>query len=634
MKTLVVILIISVFLNGLAQTIEVGGLPYSKMKNIDFIYSQDKVLNLPRLNSDSILLTQNTNIIAIPNNIELNTTNSGVWFTLPNGDKIWVLKIKCVGAKHLTISFKKFDIPDSSYLFAYNDKIIKGAYVFSSDSNSYMIHQIYGDNATVELYVTKNKEKFVNIDINKIYAGLYDFSFEKNNNLRTEVDDFCVPNVNCPEFGADWQQEKKGVAVFNDGLRSCNGTLINNTQFDGRLLFLTADHCVSGISLNTYFPFSFGFNLESAECTIISTPNSIDVVGAKILARYDDIALLELSEDPRLKGADVFFNGWKTYDPPLEQNLTKKGAIIHSFRQSSGFTLPSMRISPIKSIFRNIPQTYINVFIKRNTGSPGVYAGVHEGSSGSPNFAPDGLIFGVTKAIYTFPNVCSTASCLSASIKEAYNKNSSFRQILNNTDPDLDWGNNFVFNGSCPGISGNCTKKFYDLDYTFKDTPGGYSQALNNIVSNVTPRANRYYPTVYEAGKNIHLKPGFKYRTYYYPGWSTFHAKISNCRSNNSRKEVQDFEFKSEIDYDFFNFKIIPNPSDDGIFEVKLKQKTHQNVNINVFSTDGRLVFKNKSDNFELSTILKIDLSNLKSGIYILKIKSNEINETHKIIKN
>lgn len=633
MKTLVVILI-SVFLNGLAQTIEVGGLPYSKMKNIDFIYSQDKVLNLPRLNSDSILLTQNTNIIAIPNNIELNTTNSGVWFTLPNGDKIWILKIKCIGAKHLTISFKKFNIPDSSYLFAYNNNITKGAYVFSSDTNSYMIHQIYGDNATVELYVTKNKEKFVNIDINNIYAGLYDFSFEKNNNLRTEVDDFCVPNVNCPDFGADWQQEKKGVAKWTNGFANCNGTLINNTQFDGRLLFLTANHCVKDFSLNTYNAFTFGFEYESPECTIVSNPNAFNVVGAKILARYDDIAILELSEDPRLKGADVFFNGWKTYDPPLEQNLTKKGAIIHSFLNSGGVFSPSMRISPIKAIFRNKPQMYINVFIKRNTGSPGVYAGVSEGSSGSPTFSPDGLIYGVTAGTQMFNNVCLGVSAESNSIKEAYNKSASIRQILNNTDPDLDWGNNFVFNGSCPGISGNCTNKFYDLDYTFNDTPGGYSQALNNIVSNVTPRANRYYPTVYEAGKNIHLKPGFKYRTYYYPGWSTFHAKISNCRSNNSRKEVQDFEFKTEIDYDFFNFKILPNPSNDGIFEVKLKQKNHQNVNINVFSTDGRLEFKNKYDIFDISTILKIDLSNLKSGIYILKIKSNEINETHKIIKN
>ena len=45
---------------------------------------------------------------AFTSEVEVNTNNSGMWSNLPNGDKVWRLKVKYPGAQALSFYFSKF----------------------------------------------------------------------------------------------------------------------------------------------------------------------------------------------------------------------------------------------------------------------------------------------------------------------------------------------------------------------------------------------------------------------------------------------------------------------------------------------------------------------------------------------
>ncbi|MCG2612136.1 zinc-dependent metalloprotease [Flavobacterium sp. SM15] len=75
--------------------------------------------------------------------------------------------------------------------------------------------------------------------------------------------------------------------------------------------------------------------------------------------------------------------------------------------------------------------------------------------------------------------------------------------------------------------------------------------------------------------------------------------------------------------------KVTPNPS-KGVFTVSLED-FKGDVNISVFDNNGRLVYTSDEKNFNIEKT--INLSNLQSGMYILKVDSDNFNFVKKIIK-
>ncbi len=76
--------------------------------------------------------------------------------------------------------------------------------------------------------------------------------------------------------------------------------------------------------------------------------------------------------------------------------------------------------------------------------------------------------------------------------------------------------------------------------------------------------------------------------------------------------------------------KIYPNPT-NGQFNIKINQFVGK-VNIQVVDINGRLILDVKDDNFNIEKT--IDLSAFRSGVYLVKVTSDEANFTQKIIKN
>ena len=78
------------------------------------------------------------------------------------------------------------------------------------------------------------------------------------------------------------------------------------------------------------------------------------------------------------------------------------------------------------------------------------------------------------------------------------------------------------------------------------------------------------------------------------------------------------------------SIKIYPNPT-NGLFNVKINQFVGK-VKIQVSDLNGRLIKDISDDNFNIEK--SIDLSGFQSGVYLVKVTSEEANFTQKIIKN
>jgi hypothetical protein len=84
---------------------------------------------------------------------------------------------------------------------------------------------------------------------------------------------------------------------------------------------------------------------------------------------------------------------------------------------------------------------------------------------------------------------------------------------------------------------------------------------------------------------------------------------------------------------DYYNndmIRVYPNPS-NGLFNIHINKFVDE-VNIQVFDMNGRLVLSN--ENIKFNTDEVIDLSNLGTGMYVLKISGQNINYIEKLNKN
>jgi hypothetical protein len=85
----------------------------------------------------------------------------------------------------------------------------------------------------------------------------------------------------------------------------------------------------------------------------------------------------------------------------------------------------------------------------------------------------------------------------------------------------------------------------------------------------------------------------------------------------------------SQFDKDNF-MSVYPNPS-DGQLNIRVKNFVGE-VNIQIIDINGRVVYRVENENF--SSLLKLNLNHLASGIYILKVSGEGLSYTEKIILN
>lgn len=116
-------------------------------------------------------------------------------------------------------------------------------------------------------------------------------------------------------------------------------------------------------------------------------------------------------------------------------------------------------------------------------------------------------------------------------------------------------------------------------------------------------------------------------------------VNASSGNRNSSEDQTQDFTTPPQgpnciLSVDHFAneelFKVYPNPS-NGQLTIQINQFTGL-LKIIVVDSNGRVVFTEKVENFNNSKA--IDLTDLQSGFYVVKVISDQFNYSKKIIKN
>ena len=266
--------------------------------------------------------------------------NSGVWEQLPNGDKIWRLKVKIPDALSTHTYYDSFWLPEGSKFFVYSEEtgqsigavtseFIKGS---KNDPIKFATALIYGESIVYEYYQPASVLDTAIIVINRIEYGYRNIKnpYQKGHKGIGEAhpcnEDICQTN--------NFQNERNAVTMIVAGSYSFSGYLINNTNNDNTPYVLTTYATIQWAEGTT--PAQWWFYWDYTDCSNYSTTPT--TTGATVVANsvanpsyYNQIetsfALLLLNDDPRVNpfGFTPYYLGWDR----TNSVATQTGACIH-----------------------------------------------------------------------------------------------------------------------------------------------------------------------------------------------------------------------------------------------------------------------------------------------------------------
>ncbi len=264
--------------------------------------------------------------------VSLGLSNAGVWTALPDGGRLWRLRVATQGAYSVNLIFDRFHLPPGGRLFIYNqDKsMVLGA--FTEENNKpygrFSTLPLEGSVITLEYFEPKAQRGETKLRVEKVIHAYRDLFVQESGVTRNGFGDSgsCNINVNCPE-GNTWQDEKRAAAMIlvEQGTRWCSGALVNNEREDLTPYFLSANHCYTedptggGVS-----DWVFWFNYESTSCSDPSTePGHDGVSGAYLRARNSasDFLLVELTAKPP-GSYNTYYAGWSAVNTPAQSSVT------------------------------------------------------------------------------------------------------------------------------------------------------------------------------------------------------------------------------------------------------------------------------------------------------------------------
>ena len=151
--------------------------------------------------------------IGVASTVNITPTNSGIWSTLPNGDRKWQLVVKSPGAEALSFLFETFKLYGASTLVITD---LKGKLVhnqLTSDDVESHFRQHAALCFVDELLLTLIEPKYT--QSSEIFLDRVMYNYRSTGNTTSQKineSDPCQVNVNCSPVGDLWQDKKKGVA--------------------------------------------------------------------------------------------------------------------------------------------------------------------------------------------------------------------------------------------------------------------------------------------------------------------------------------------------------------------------------------------------------------------------------------
>jgi lysyl endopeptidase len=227
--------------------------------------------------------------IAQPVNVDIDPTIDGDWEKLTDGKSILRMRISSRGAHSLSLGFKRYHMPEETMMYLYSPdySVVLGPYD-SGDNQEHgqlWLPRIPSDEIVIEIQTTDKLRADLDLRLSSVNHGyrnavkreeessdtvIYtedshdfdgnllcdDFPSDCPGTLACNVDVACVHDdiypgsdpdslSNILPHTTDWHIPIKAVGQLDiyGGVCGCTGTLVNNTNNDGDLLFMTASHC-------------------------------------------------------------------------------------------------------------------------------------------------------------------------------------------------------------------------------------------------------------------------------------------------------------------------------------------------------------------------------------------------------
>lgn len=248
---------------------------------------------------------------ASPVDLELSAAAAGTWQLLPDGSRVWRLRVHAPGATDLNFGFSRFALaPGASlHIWSENHDYFQGPYTAEdvSHAGDFWTPVVPGERAVVELLEPVGAEPGSEVVIGRVGRGYRDM-FGLEGDATSKL--WCEVDAICPE-GDDWRDEIRSVArITISGTNLCSGTLIMDVPGSFTPYFLTAHHC--GIRSHNASTVVAYWNYESPTCGQQGGGSlSQSQSGAFFRAARDDndVCLIELDEDPS-PAFNVYFSGW------------------------------------------------------------------------------------------------------------------------------------------------------------------------------------------------------------------------------------------------------------------------------------------------------------------------------------
>lgn len=389
--------------------------------SLDSIIAKESELNRRDIeNAQKGIPISRPYLFGYPIDAHFDMNSSGTWDDLPDGGRLWRLRIFSPGAYSLSLAFDKFYLPKDAFFFIYNEGEAQqqclGAFysAHNSPKRTFVTAPLRGSVSVLEYYEPSTAREEGQISIHKITHGYKDvFAYQKN---LFPVDTVsprdkkasgatlqgldCQININCSQ-GANWQQQKRAVGCFytDYGTGLCSGALVNNTLntiYSPIAYFLTARHCLTGGNASGTISadvtnFVFQFNYEYSGCSSSTSLSNGDYYyGSDLVASWNgipgvnegvDFALLKIRAALTL-GSSIYLAGWSRITPSAGESVV-------------GIHHPNLL--PKQIFIGSSPQLYSGTGWIRTARSMGQTTG---GSSGSPLFNSQKLIVGPLSAGY------------------------------------------------------------------------------------------------------------------------------------------------------------------------------------------------------------------------------------------
>ncbi len=297
-----------------------GGSP----DNRTYVFSEDDIIVLPKVDQMEIQSIKAGNVkgrplqFAYSINVNLNPQNSGKWYSLENGFKLWTVRIRSNGALSLHLFFDHYKVPQGArmFLFSPDKKYILGAFneLNNKESGVLTTQPIPGDEMIIQYIVPGDSDEYGTLSIGQIGHGFIPvFSSSGNKDGFFGGSGPCNVDVNCPD-GALWQDHKRSVVrLLIDKVSApdeiCTGVIVNNTAQDGKPYLLTAGHCIKNAEDATRSLSVFGY--ESPVCDGPDGFVNLSLSGAVLKATLTnlDFTLAELTAYPPVY-YQPYYAGW------------------------------------------------------------------------------------------------------------------------------------------------------------------------------------------------------------------------------------------------------------------------------------------------------------------------------------